>query len=356
VLCGGSRDTKAAAAFALYDVNGDGTISSDEMTRYLTSVFNIMYAVEPGTEKKMGCSAAELALVTTQAAFKEAGLGDDGDMSFEMFQKWYSGEDTGKIVQQASDVAAGTVSLEELKRISGLGRRSPTEVMEMFANVTNEEGYISMESFAEVFEELVSEEDVSDEDIDKLHVALGRLFDSMDENGDGKLDFVEYVFFFGVGAREPSFLSLSISLSLSLSHTHAHTHTHNRLSSGLTVLCGGSVSEKTQSAFALYDLDGNGSISLEEFEHYLTSVFKVMYELEPGTEEAMGCGPTELAMVTAAQAFKECDLNGDGSISYEEFYRWYNTTDESSSSKIVQAATANAVENISLAEMQRFDV
>ena len=226
MLCGGSRDTKAAAAFALYDVNGDGTISSDEMTRYLTSVFNIMYAVEPGTEKKMGCSAAELALVTTQAAFKEAGLGDDGDMSFEMFQKWYSGEDTGKIVQQASDVAAGTVSLEELKRISGLGRRSPTEVMEMFANVTNEEGYISMESFAEVFEELVSEEDVSDEDIDKLHVALGRLFDSMDENGDGKLDFVEYVFFFWCWSTR-TFLSFSVnfSLSLSLSHTRTHTHT-----------------------------------------------------------------------------------------------------------------------------------
>ena len=45
VLCGGSRDDKAEAAFALYDYNGDGFISLEEMTRYLASVFKVMFEV-----------------------------------------------------------------------------------------------------------------------------------------------------------------------------------------------------------------------------------------------------------------------------------------------------------------------
>jgi Ca2+-binding EF-hand superfamily protein len=161
-------------------------------------------------------------------------------MSFDQFQQWYTGGETGKIVKQASETAAGTVTLEELKRISGLGRRSAAEVMEMFAEVTDHEGYVSMEEFAKVFERLVDEEDVSSDDLDKLHVALGRLFETMDVNGDGKVDFVE-------------------------------------LSSGISTLTGGSVDEKTRAAFALYDVNGDGFISLSEFEHYLTSVFKFMY-------------------------------------------------------------------------------
>ena len=38
----------------------------------------------------------------------------------------------------------------------------------MFAEVTDHEGYVSMEEFAKVFERLVDEEDVSSDDLDKL--------------------------------------------------------------------------------------------------------------------------------------------------------------------------------------------
>ena len=66
VLCGGSADEKAEAAFKLYDYNGDGVISQEEMTRYLTSVFTMMYALEPSTQGRMGGASAEL--VAAQAA------------------------------------------------------------------------------------------------------------------------------------------------------------------------------------------------------------------------------------------------------------------------------------------------
>merc|ERR1719453_2114627 len=86
VLC----DDKAEAAFNLYDYNGDGVITMDEMTRYLTSVFKVMYEVEPGTQERLGVSAEELAAVTAEEAFAEADLNKDNMLSFAEFQRWYS--------------------------------------------------------------------------------------------------------------------------------------------------------------------------------------------------------------------------------------------------------------------------
>ena len=71
----------------------------------------------------------------------------------------------------------------------------------------------------------------------------------------------------------------------------------------------------------LYDLDGDGYIGLDEMTTYLTSVFRVMFEIEPRCREASGVSCEELAAVTAKQAFKQADLNEDGYLSFDEFRR-----------------------------------
>ena len=135
--------------------------------------------------------------------------------------------------------------------------------MELFANATDEEGYISQEAFEECFEELVGAgPGLSSADEDKVRLVLGRLYDIFDTDGNGVVDFTE-------------------------------------LSTGLTVLCGGQRDEKARAAFNLYDYNGDGVISLEEMTRYLTSVFKVMYETQAGTAERMGVSAEELAAVTA---------------------------------------------------------
>ena len=89
------------------------------------------------------------------------------------------------------------------------------------------------------------------------------------------------------------------------------------LASGLSVLCGGPRDDKVEAAFALFDINGDGFISLEEMQSYLVSVFKVLYHLQPEIESRVGVGPTELGEVTAKQAFEDADLNHDGKISYD---------------------------------------
>ena len=121
-----------------------------------------------------------------------------------------------------------------------------------------------------------------------LSFIMDRLFDLFDTDGDGYVDSAE-------------------------------------LTSGLTVLCGGSRDEKVKAAFALYDANGDGFISLEEMIQYLTSVFKVVYETQPNTvQKTQGATPEELAIVTAEQIFIDADLNNDGRLSLEEFTKWYS--------------------------------
>ena len=73
----------AEAVFSLYDCNGDGYISIDEMTRYL-------YETEPGTEQRIGVAVEDLAKVIAEEAFEEAGLNHDGRLSFDEFKRWYT--------------------------------------------------------------------------------------------------------------------------------------------------------------------------------------------------------------------------------------------------------------------------
>lgn len=72
VLCGGSREDKIQAAFALFDENGDGFISKAEMTSYLTSVYKVLYETSPETRESMSVSAQDLAAITAEQCFQEA--------------------------------------------------------------------------------------------------------------------------------------------------------------------------------------------------------------------------------------------------------------------------------------------
>jgi Ca2+-binding EF-hand superfamily protein len=292
VLCGGTRDEKAAAAFSLYDYNGDGVISLDEMTRYLTSVFKVMYEAQPGTMERMGgVSPEELADVTARQAFIEADVDEDGMLTFEEFQDWYSTptDNSAGAITAAADAAPGWVSLGEVRRLTNLGSFSVDEVLELFANATDEDGYVSAEDFDDCFEALVEAGPTQNyEDQEKTRMVLSRLYTLFDTNSDGVVDFTE-------------------------------------LATGLTVLCGGTRDEKAAAAFSLYDYNGDGVISLDEMTRYLTSVFKVMFEAQPGTAERMGVSPEELADVTARQAFIEADVDEDGMLTFEEFQGWYST-------------------------------
>ena len=51
--------------------------------------FKIMYHDEPERAYQMDMSAEDLAATTSEQAFKETDLNDDGNLTLGEFQKWY---------------------------------------------------------------------------------------------------------------------------------------------------------------------------------------------------------------------------------------------------------------------------
>ncbi|CAI5740369.1 unnamed protein product [Peronospora farinosa] len=303
LLCEESQTDKVRTAFNLYDVNHDGYISLGEMRLYLTAVFKVLFEVNPDREARMGVTPEELAEITAEQAFAEADHDKDGKLSFAEFEQWYMQQKTvgdlplPVLSEQEQQRQQGRkmqgevphwVSLDVVKQMTNLEKYTADEVFEIFAIRCAEDGTLSREAFEECFEQLVDEQYKNDEaNLARLRLILDRLFVIFEEDHNGTVDFCE-------------------------------------LSSGLSILCGGSREEKVRAAFSLFDLKKDGFISLDEMVRYLSSVFKVLYETSPGTNEKLGVRPEELAVITAEQCFLEGDSNEDGKVSFDEFVAWYS--------------------------------
>ncbi|RLN71352.1 hypothetical protein BBJ28_00016818, partial [Nothophytophthora sp. Chile5] len=306
ILCGGSsRDEKVQAAFNMYDANGDGVISEDEMTHYLCSVFKLLYALDPSRQQQLGISANALAAATANEIFAVADDNHDGKLTFDEFQKWYSQPEQASF----NDIVA-PLDLNEVRQLTNLGNLDVVEVFERFAEHADEEGMLDRTSFDSCFFEIIEIAANPRTQIEKLRakVVADRLFDVFDRDGNGRIDFSE-------------------------------------LASGLSVLCKGARDAKVKAAFRLYDFNADGFISLDEMKRYLTSIFKVLYEVQPEMRQETGVTAEELGVVTAEQAFLEADSNRDGKLSYDEFLTWYNSPAQAG---ISSAVAKNAVVDSSL--------
>mmetsp|Transcript_46625 Transcript_46625/g.123129 ORF Transcript_46625/g.123129 Transcript_46625/m.123129 type:complete len:346 (-) Transcript_46625:129-1166(-) len=93
LLCSGTEDDKIHAVFEVFDENGDGFISMDEMFKFLTSVFKVVLTPNVmGVMNSMGVtveSAEDLASVTSLECFKTADLNHDGKLSVTEFKNWF---------------------------------------------------------------------------------------------------------------------------------------------------------------------------------------------------------------------------------------------------------------------------
>jgi Ca2+-binding EF-hand superfamily protein len=283
VLCGGAFEEKVETAFQMYDMNGDGFISMDEMVRYLTSVFTVVFETRPGMQAEMGVTPAELGRETAEHAFETADLNHDGRISYDEFKSWYLTTDMDGTAHADESIPEWFV-LSQVREVCNLSSRTAEEAFEAFAQETDDVGCLNLSQFKRAFVHLGV--GASGERSDSLELILNRLFSLFDKGQTGRVDYQELV-------------------------------------SGLSVLCGGNREDKIRAAFALFDYNGDGFISKDEMTRYLVAVFKVLYATQSGIEDQMGVSSEELGRITAEQAFRDSDLDHDGRLSWSEFKAWY---------------------------------
>ena len=80
------------------------------------------------------------------------------------------------------------------------------------------------------------------------------------------------------------------------------------LTSGLSVLCNSDAKEKFITTFTIHDSDGDGMLEPDEVEHFMASVFRVLYACVDGLQEVVGPEPEDLARMTAVRCFEDLGI------------------------------------------------
>ncbi|EER03134.1 conserved hypothetical protein [Perkinsus marinus ATCC 50983] len=93
LICSGTEKEKLHSVFEVFDTNGDGRMSLDEITAFLRNVYRIV--LTPSVVKRMKqvgitlSTAEDLAAVTAKECFASADPTGSGAISFEEFYAWF---------------------------------------------------------------------------------------------------------------------------------------------------------------------------------------------------------------------------------------------------------------------------
>ncbi|KAL5277214.1 KCNIP4 family protein [Megaselia abdita] len=98
-----------------------------------------------------------------------------------------------------------------------------------------------------------------------------------------------------------------------LDHEHTGLVSFHDFVHGLSVLSRGSVEEKLQWAFQLYDINGDGFITREEMTDIVTAVYDLMGRLPDEIADE------EKIKMKVEKMFQKMDINCDGVVTLEEF-------------------------------------
>ncbi|KAI0243364.1 Neurocalcin [Lamellibrachia satsuma] len=161
-----------------------------------------------------------------------------------------------------------TLTNEQLVRLSENTHFSSSEVRSRYEAFLKDfpDGVISRKEFLDTYRQAFPVSQPAD-----VQRYAEYMFNANDIDCDGEIDFVDYMRMLSVTER-------------------------------------GAVDERLKWAFSMYDINGDGQVSLKEATEILTSIHRLR-----------GLGDRESAERAARRIFRDLDVNGDGMLSESEF-------------------------------------
>ncbi|KAH8071059.1 hypothetical protein JL721_4490 [Aureococcus anophagefferens] len=223
---------------------------------------------------------------TARRVFGDHGLDLAEELDLEQFKRWYAYHlDGGKDADDGETVGTVERVLDEDEgewTAGGLATRALAgvdldEAFERLSRWADARGRVSRGAFGAALADLAHAGDGP-----RARGAGARVFDALDADGDGTIDFAELGAGLGALRRRPR--------------------------------------EQGAVDVPLFDLDGDGTIARGDG----ALPPRVFRRQGRHAAERVGASPEALAEATAAAAFQDCDLDGDGKLDYAEFRRWYH--------------------------------
>lgn len=86
-LCQGDLYDKTKSVFDILDYSRKGYLTKDEFTDYLLTIFLLLFHCDSSLSLKMGVSAEELAVITSDSLFNDLG---QEKLTFSKLEEWYT--------------------------------------------------------------------------------------------------------------------------------------------------------------------------------------------------------------------------------------------------------------------------
>ena len=310
VVLGGSPEEKIEAAFLIYDIDGNGLISFEEMLKHQTAVFKMIFSMKPELHDSCRENPESLALITTENLFQEMDENGDRVLTLAEFKAWYKRETANteelKAEKQARLAAAEQSKLsaaesvkkmresltsvdrlqqiQMVKDITGLGTVHVMDALELFKKY-NTTGFFSRQQFYDILREIITNLAGMEIDEPNFNQVAADIYLRFDIDGNGVVDLGE-VF------------------------------------SGMSLLCAGNVGDKLKAACYVFDDSGDGRMQFEEVKKYFHATFQLVMQ-----NAGASISTDKLSQVTATNLFtsRELDLE-TGSVTYEDLLDWIGKT------------------------------
>jgi len=319
-LFGGSEEDKIRASFLLFDLDNSGFLDTREVFELVYNTIKITQSKGESMTEEQEKYLYDVAYATTLDVFKTMDINNDDRVSIEEFMIWFKGtkgeinptdKDAAKelrearlknlrkkglikqhehqileqeqleIKQQLSDANAFTHIIDEVRKLVSFERihihTAENLLLQMFPNKN-----CNYNEFFEYITELIKINKIEGEE----HAAevSRKLFNALDSNKNGILDLAELV-------------------------------------TGLSLICGGSQTEKLKSAYDLFDANQDKILDFNEAIHFMEAFFKIMKSDTPYLLLANGDAKS-YAYALAFKAFEETRTPFEYGIKFEDFNEW----------------------------------
>jgi len=153
--------------------------------------------------------------------------------------------------------------------------------------------------------------------------SLRQQFKHYDRSDDGRLDLLELrQVLEDAGVADGNDLEIVIE---SLDKDRSGLVEYSEFLAGCVSLASNAVKQQLQTAFAIFDLDGSGSITLDELKHVLTD--GPNSEVSPTRPPSAAPGQKPIVQVlpdgkTVEEVMQDLDTNKTGRVEFAEFERY----------------------------------